>query len=50
MRSRGKAALVEISKEQARMFMDRRNMSITNREAQAVRKDKQVRAERVFGK
>jgi hypothetical protein len=50
MRSRGKATLVEISKEQARMFMDRRNMSITNREAQAVRKDKQERAERVFGK
>lgn len=50
MRSRGKASLAEISKEQARMFMNRRNMSITNREAQAVRRDKQERAERVFGK
>lgn len=50
MRSRGKASLAEISEEQARMFMNRRNMSIANKEAQAIRIDKQERAERIFGK
>ena len=50
MRSRGKALLVEISKKQANMFMNRRNMSITNREAKAVRDAKEEKARRVFGK